>query len=225
MKDNMKRREFLTIPAGALGGTLLFTLAREPLRLEAQDGNIKVPLRFFTAAEARIIAAACDHIFPSDSTGPGAKEAGVVIYIDRQLAGPYGADKYRYTHGPWVESFPEHGYQAKENPRDTYRDGLTKLGANFAERPAGEQMQKLQSIEKTHFFQLLRTHTIEGMFCDPMHGGNAGTIGWQLIGYPGPQMSYKADVDQHFGVEWHPKPAGLEQIMRRKGKPWEDEKA
>ncbi len=225
----MKRREFLTIPASALGGTLLYTLAREPFRLKAQDvtkdGNVKVPLRFFTAAEARVVAAACDRIFPSDASGPGAKEAAVVIYIDRQLAGPYGADKYRYTKGPFVESYPEHGYQGKENPRETYHQGIASLGTNFAELPVDEQIRKLQSIEKTHFFQLLRAHTIEGMFSDPMHGGNAGLIGWQLIGYPGPRMSYKDDVDQHFGKEWRPKPASLEQIMRRPGKPWEDEKA
>jgi gluconate 2-dehydrogenase gamma chain len=221
----MKRREFFTISASALGGTLLYTLAREPFRLQAQDGNVKVPLRFFSAAEARVIAAACERIFPSDSNGPGAKEAGVVIYIDRQLAGPYGADKYRYTKGPFVESVPEHGYQAKENPRESYREGIAKLGANFDELPVEQQIQKLQSVEKTHFFQLLRTHTIEGMFSDPMHGGNAGLIGWQLVGYPGPRMSYKDDVDQHFAAEWRPKPAGLEQIMRRRGTPWEDEKA
>jgi len=220
----MKRREFLTIPAGALGGVLLYTLAREPFRLQAQDGNIKIPLRFFTAAEARVVSAACERIFPSDSTGPGAKEAGVVIYIDRQLAGPYGADKYRYTKGPWVESVPEHGYQGKANPRETYRDGIAKLGANFGELPVEEQIQKLQSMEKTHFFQLLRAHTVEGVFCDPMHGGNKDLIGWQLIGYPGPRMNYRDDVDQHFGVEYRPKPAGLEQIMRRKANPWEDEK-
>jgi gluconate 2-dehydrogenase gamma chain len=88
-----------------------------------------------------------------------------------------------------------------------------------------EQIQKLQSMEKTHFFQLLRAHTIEGMFSDPMHGGNAGLIGWQLVGFPGPRMSYKEDIDQHFGAEFRPKPASLEQIMRRPGKPWEDEKA
>lgn len=220
----MKRREFLTIPASALGGILLYTLAREPFRLQAQDGTVKVPLRFFTAAEARVIAAACEQIFPSDSNGPGAKEAGVVIYIDRQLAGPYGADKYRYTKGPWVESVPEHGYQGKDNPRETYRDGIAKLGANFDELPAEQQIQKLESIEKSRFFQLLHAHTVEGMFSDPMHGGNAGLIGWQLIGYPGPRMSYRDDVDQHFDAEWRPKPAGLEQIMRRKGNPWEDEK-
>jgi gluconate 2-dehydrogenase gamma chain len=186
---------------------------------------VKVPLRFFTAAEARVIASACDRIFPSDSSGPGAQEAGVVIYIDRQLAGPYGADKYRYTKGPFVESVPEHGYQGKENPRETYRQGIAALGANFGELPAEEQTKKLQSMEKTHFFQLLRAHTIEGMFSDPMHGGNVGLIGWQLVGYPGPRMNYKADVDQHFGQEYRPKPASLEQIMRRPAQPWEDEKA
>jgi hypothetical protein len=52
-----------------------------------------------------------------------------------------------------------------------------------------------------------------------------GLIGWQLVGYPGPRMNYKEDIDQHFGAEWRPKPAGLEQIMKRKGNPWEDEKA
>ena len=220
----MRRREFLTIPAGALGGTLLYTLAREPFRLQAQDGNVRVPLRFFTAGEARVIAAASERIFPSDATGPGAKEAGVVIYIDRQLAGPYGADKYRYTKGPFVESVPEHGYQGKENPRETYKQGIAKLGVNFNELPVEQQIQKLQSMENTHFFQLLRAHTVEGMFSDPMHGGNAGLIGWQLVGYPGPRMNNKADVDQHFGTEFRPKPASLEQIMRRPAKPWEDEK-
>jgi len=217
----MKRREFLSIPAAALGGTLLYTLAGEPFRLQAQNGQVKVPLRFFTAAEARVVTAACERIFPSDATGPGATEAGVVIYIDRQLAGPYGADKYRYSKGPWRESYPEHGYQGKENPRDTYREGIRGLG-NFADLSIGEQAKKLTAIEKTHFFALLRAHTIEGMFSDPMHGGNAGLIGWQLIGFPGPQMSHRNEIDKHFGQPWRPKPQSLEQIMGRKPTPWEE---
>jgi hypothetical protein len=59
----MKRREFLIVPAASLGGTLLYTLAGEPFRLQAQtrskDGTVKVPLRFFTAQEARVVSAAC----------------------------------------------------------------------------------------------------------------------------------------------------------------------
>jgi gluconate 2-dehydrogenase gamma chain len=219
----MRRREFLTVPAAAMGGTLLYTLAGEPVRLQAQDATVKVPLRFFTAEEARVVTAACARIFPSDASGPGATEAGVVIFIDRQLAGPYGRDKYRYTKGPFVESYPEHGYQGKESPREIYRAGVKALG-DFAGLSPADQDAKLQSIEKSRFFQLLRTHTIEGMFSDPMHGGNAGLIGWQLVGYPGPQMSYRNEIDKHFGQPWRPKPASLEQIVGRPGKPWEDEK-
>ena len=218
----MKRREFLTVPAAAIGGTLLYTLAGEPIRLQAQDGTVKVPLRFFTAAEARVVTAACARIFPSDASGPGATEANVVIFIDRQLAGPYGRDKYRYTKGPFVESYPEHGYQGKESPSETYRAGIKTLG-DFASLSPTDQDAKLKSIEKSRFFQLLRTHTIEGMFSDPMHGGNAGLIGWQLVGYPGPQMSYRNEIDKHFGLPWRPKPASLEQVMGRPGRPWEDE--
>ena len=219
----MKRREFLTIPAAAIGGTLIYSLGGEALRLHAQSGNVKVPLRFFTAEEARTVSAVCARIFPSDASGPGATEAGVVIYIDRQLAGPYGRDKYRYTKGPFVESFSEHGYQGKENPREIYRAGIKSLGA-FPSLPPAGQDAALASIEKSLFFQLLRTHTLEGMFCDPMHGGNADLIGWQLIGFPGPQMSYRDEIDKHPGQPFRPKPASLQQIMRRPGKPWEDEK-
>src|SRR5580704_18496186 len=143
----MRRREFILLPVAA--------------GLHAQSSKeIKVPLRFFTAAEASIVQAAAERILPGDSSGPGATEAGVVIYIDRQLAGPYGRDKYRYTKGPWVESVPEHGYQGKENPQETYRKGLAKLG-DFASLPVDEQIKKLKAIELTRFFQLLRTHTIE----------------------------------------------------------------
>jgi gluconate 2-dehydrogenase gamma chain len=51
------------------------------------------------------------------------------------------------------------------------------------------------------------------MFSDPIHGGNAGMIGWQLIGYPGPRMTYVKDVDQHFGEAFRPKPSSLQEIF------------
>lgn len=222
----VRRREFITIPAKTLGGVLMYTLAREPFRLQAaEEGDVKIPLRFFTKAEAVVVGAACDRIFPSDESGPGAKEAGAVIYIDRQLAGPYGRDKYRYTKGPWVESSAEHGYQGKDNPQQIYRAGLAKLGADFTSLGPEEQDQKLIEIERTMFFQMLRAHTLEGMFCDPLHGGNAGMVGWQLIGYPGPLMSFRDDIEKYQGVAFRRPPKSLEQIVGRKVKGWEDEGA
>jgi gluconate 2-dehydrogenase gamma chain len=219
----VKRREFLTIPATALGGTLLYTLAKEPLRVQAQTGTVNIPLKFFSADDAKIVSAACARTFPTDETGPGATQACVVIYIDRQLAGPYGRDKYRYTKGPWLESSPEHGYQGKETPREIYKAGIATL-AGFADLSPAAQDDKLRSIERTTFFQMLRTHTVEGMFCDPMHGGNAGLIGWQLIGFPGPRMSYRDEIDQYHGMPYRPKPVGLQQVVGHPVKGWEEEK-
>jgi len=219
----MRRREFITLPAKSMGGVLLYTLAREPLRVHAQDGTVTVALRFFTSAEARVASAACERIFPNDESGPGATEAGVVVYIDRQLAGPYGRDKYRYTKAPFVDSLPEHGYQGKATPREVYREGIRQLG-DFADLPPAQQDERLRAIERTLFFQLLRRHTIEGMFSDPHHGGNANMIGWQLIGYPGPRMSYRDEIHANHGTAWRRKPVSLSTVLGRPVTGWEEEK-
>src|SRR5690349_8312079 len=70
----------------------------------------------------------------------------------------------------------------------------------------------------TLFFSLLRQNTIEGMFCDPIHGGNVDMVGWQLVGFPGPRMNNYDDVDKHFGEAFRPKPVSLSG-----GHPSEDE--
>lgn len=219
----MKRREFIELSANSLGGLLIYSLGGAPLVVNAREGKVRVPLRFFTGQEAKVIVAACERIFPADASGPGATQAGVMVYIDRQLAGPYGTDKYRYTKAPFVASLPGHGYQGRENPRATYRAGIAQLGPDFVALAAAKQDARLEAIEKTYFFQLLRQHTIEGMFCDPMHGGNAGLIGWQMLGYPGPQMSYRAEMGHYNGTAYRPKPESLEQILGYPVTPWEDE--
>src|SRR5580765_2428159 len=132
------RRHFLTVSATTLGGLLVYTLDRSPARVHAQTGSIKVPLRFFTEEEALAIAAAAARIFPSDESGPGANEAGVIIYIDRQLASAYGRDHYRYTQGPFADGVPEQGYQGQETPREIYRSGLKKLGRFHVLSTAGQ---------------------------------------------------------------------------------------
>lgn len=219
----MRRREFLTLSTTSIGGVFVYSLDREISRLSPQGSQpIRIPLRFFSQAEARIVAAAASRIFPSDEMGPGAREAGVAVYIDRQLAGPWGRDRYRYRHGPFEEKAPaEFGYQGKATPRQIYRQGLQGL-RSFDRLKDGEQDEKLKQIEATLFFSLLRQNTIEGMFCDPMHGGNIDMVGWQLIGFPGPRMSNYDDVDQHYGQAFRPKPVSLREVTGRKVRPGED---
>jgi len=207
----VRRREFVTISAGAIGATALYIITRESGPLKRKGDKVAVPLRFFTAREARLVSAACERIFPRDASGPGAADAAVVIYIDRQLAGPYGRDKYRYVKPPFRTSVAEHGYQGKRNPRQIYRAGIRDLD-DFVELSVEAQIRKLKEIETSSFFQLLRSHTIEGMFCDPVHGGNAGLVGWALVGYPGPQWSFREDIDRHYGKAWRPKVTTLQQM-------------
>jgi len=219
----MRRRHFLTLSATTLGGVLVYSLARKSSLLSAQDKRLRIPLRFFDESEALIVAAATSRIFPTDQSGPGAREAGVVIYIDRQLAGPYGRDRYRYTQGPFEDGPPELGYQGKATPREIYREGLKNL-KGFDRLAREEQDKHLQQIESSRFFSLLRQHTIEGMFSDPIHGGNIDMIGWQLIGFPGPRMSNYDDIDKHYGEAFRPKPVSLRQVAGADVRPSEDEK-
>ena len=207
----MKRREFLVLSAASIGGVLVYSLDRRVSRASADDHAIRIPLRFFTQDEALAVAALASRIFPSDDLGPGAREAGVVIYIDRQLAGPYGRDRHRYTQGPFEDGPPELGYQGSATPREIYRQGLKPL-LGIDNKTPEEQDKALQLIESTLFFGFLRAHTIEGMFCDPVHGGNADMIGWQLIGFPGPRMSNYKEIDQHFGDAYRPKPVSLREV-------------
>jgi gluconate 2-dehydrogenase gamma chain len=221
----MRRRQFLVLSAASIGGVLVYSLDQRLTRLSAQDDkSIRIPLRFFTQNEALIVAAACSRIFPSDDAGPGAREAGVVIFIDRQLAGPWGRDRYRYTRPPFHEDVPdEMGYQGKATPREIYRQGLKGL-AGFNRLAPAEQDAKLTQIENSRFFALLRRNTIEGMFCDPVHGGNVDMVGWQLIGFPGPRMSNLAEIEMYRGEAFRPKPMSLQQVTGTKTHPSEDER-
>lgn len=218
----MRRRHFLTLSAATLGGVLVYSLDRKASLLAAQDKSVRIPLRFFTETEALIVAAAASRIFPSDESGPGAREAGVAIFIDRQLAGPFGRDRFRYTQPPFEDASREFGYQGSATPRQIYRDGLKGLQGFHLLAPAAQD-ESLRKIESTHFFSLLRQNTIEGMFCDPMHAGNAGMIGWQLIGFPGPRMSNFDEIEKYYGKTFRPKPMTLRQTAGAKVRPIEDE--
>lgn len=225
----MRRRHFLTLSGSTLGGVLVYSLdrkasllAQQPQQQTPQQQPVRIPLRFFTETEALIVAAAGARIFPSDDAGPGAHEAGVAIYIDRQLAGPYGRDRFRYTQPPFEDASPEFGYQGKETPRQIYRDGLKSL-QGFDKLSAAEQDNALQKIESSVFFRLLRQNTVEGMFCDPLHGGNVDMVGWQLIGFPGPRMNNFDEIEKYYGQAFRPKPASLAQITGKKFRANEDE--
>lgn len=158
---------------------------------------------FFTRAEARFIDAALARLIPADELGPGAKEANVVCFIDRQLASGWGAGARTYRMGPWLEGTPRQGNQSRLTPQEVYRNGIRETnlhcqrvhGRNFDALPADiqdavlrdlqEGSIELESMGSKKFFNLLWKNTEEGFFADPLHGGNHDKIGWKLVGFPG----------------------------------------
>jgi gluconate 2-dehydrogenase gamma chain len=172
--------------------------------------------RFLSSVETSFVEAAVARIIPADELGPGAKEAGVAQFIDRQLAGPYGRAETWYMQGPWRHGEKEQGYQLKLTPAQLYRAAIADIDAHarkqyanktFAELDAKTQDAMLHALEKGElqlpnasadaFFDMLVQNTVEGFLADPMYGGNRDFIGWKLIGFPGPRYNYVAEIEQH----------------------------
>ncbi len=140
---------------------------------------------FFNHEQAMAVAAIAERIMPGAPGKPGATDADVMNYIDLALAGAY------------------------EDQQNFYRRGLGALDAYcramhdgpFASLSADDQDATLTALEADAadgfewptaraFFETLRTHTMEGMFADPVYGGNKDFAGWNLVGFPGAQFTY-----------------------------------
>ena len=141
------------------------------------------PAGVLSEAEAATLAAVCARIIPTDENGPGATEARASVYIDRALAGWLAPSREAYATG-----------------LAAIDDAARARGANrFADLAPADQDAVLRTLQETPFFALVRTHTIQGTFCDPAYGGNANFLGWDLIGYPGVRLNVTA-ADQRMAA-------------------------
>ncbi|MCC6705700.1 MAG: gluconate 2-dehydrogenase subunit 3 family protein [Thermomicrobiales bacterium] len=134
-----------------------------------------------TAAEIETLKAATDRIFPPDDLGPSATEAGVFVYIDRALAGRYATLLPLYQEGLAALDGASEGGEFAALAPEAQDALLTQIEAGEIESvPAG-------------FFGSLLSCTREGLFADPVHGGNQNFAGWDLIGYTGIRLLWTAE--------------------------------
>jgi gluconate 2-dehydrogenase gamma chain len=61
------------------------------------------------------------------------------------------------------------------------------------------------------FFDLLVFHTRQGFYADPVYGGNADFIGWQVIGFPGPASLADTMDGTYTTVDYLPDAGGTDQ--------------
>jgi len=222
--ERISRRSFLK-SAGAAAAVIVAPGCERPGRESARKGARYV---FFNADDAAFIEPAVARLIPADETGPGALDADVPVYIDRQLAGAWGAGADLYRSGPWQAGKPEQGYQLRFTPAELFRTALRAITEDlrkanqggFAKLKPEEQDEYLKSLENQSrdlggvpsqiFFESLLEMTIEGFFSDPVYGGNKDMVGWKLIGFPGAYANFYEFVDQH-GIAFNRPPMSLSQ--------------
>jgi gluconate 2-dehydrogenase gamma chain len=145
---------------------------------------------FFNDADGATVAGFAERLMPGAPGKPGARDANVLNYIDLALAGAYADQQDFYRRG--LAQLDAYCVKAQGNP-------FTKLGAAQQDEVIGA-LEQGKASEFTFptaqaFFNTLRTHTMEGMFADPVYGGNKDFAGWKLVGFPGAQLFYtQADM-------------------------------
>src|SRR6266700_6673125 len=193
-KHDSSRRSFLVraaVGAGAVAGSGLVpdaytqTVAQHKDSAAAPGQSHPTSIQhgaFFNYEQATTIAAFTERLMPGAPGKPGARDAGVPNYIDLALAGAY-AD---------LQDFYRRGLaQLDAYCRKTYNEPFVGLSATRQDevitaldegKAGGFTCPTAQEV-----FNTIRTHTMEGMFADPIYGGNKDFAGWRLVGFPGAQ--------------------------------------
>jgi len=202
-KHDEARRAFLkgaAAGAGALAGTGLApqALAKSPERpaherhktavTDAADSAAHMHTggeghgAFLNDDDAATVMAFTERLMPGAPGMPGARDAGVLNYIDLALAGAYADLRDFYRRGlTQLEAYCQQTHQAPFTRLDAARQDAV-IAALEEGKASGFAWPTAQA-----FFNTLRTHTMEGMFADPVYGGNKDFAGWRLVGFPGAQ--------------------------------------
>jgi hypothetical protein len=175
--DSLSRRSLLQAIAATLGAAALpwadiVEASNQAHAHAAAHAGSRAKVTFLTAAEAADVEAVTAQIIPTDDT-PGAREAGVIHFIDRSLATFFAhlAVDYR-AHLAVFQA----GCRAQH------------AGAAFASLSSEQQIAFLKTVDRTPFFESTRLFTMLGMFSAPSYGGNRDGIGWKLLGFEAQHM-------------------------------------
>lgn len=189
--SRLPRRRFLRTVAATPALTIIGCQRRGRLssrscaekQRSARTGRVLSPEEWLT------LEAACSRIIPTDGE-PGAKEAGVVNYIDAQLS----LSHFQVFQRVFSAGLRQLDLLAKKQGEKLFRECTVQVQDRILKQmeqgvPIGQRRSSKQ------FFRLLLTFTLEGFLCDPVYGGNRNMVGWKLIGFeprpPRPRCPYR----------------------------------
>jgi gluconate 2-dehydrogenase gamma chain len=166
---DLNRRNFLKTGIAGFGSIMLMPGC-------IRQGS---PYIFFTLQEAECLVALCEQVIPADEHGGGATEAGVIHYIDKQLVAVFDYNQVIYQQGISALqacSLDLHNKRFEVLDSDTQTAILQKL-------ESGKLPQEhWEGIDQVRFFQLVISHTMQGFYGAPRHGGNKNYMSYQMMG-------------------------------------------
>jgi gluconate 2-dehydrogenase gamma chain len=226
--DGFDRRAFLKSAVAGSAAAVTVTLphsaeAQQPAAAPAAAGYA-----FLNLEEAAFVEALVDHMVPADQHSPKGTDLGINIYIDRALAGGWGKGERLYMQGPWKQGVASQGYQLPLTPAELYRAGITAANA-FCVKTYGKSFDKITESQRQEFllglqagkvafengpparvfFTTVYQNVMEGMFSDPMYGGNRNKAGWKLIGFPGVVAVHYQNVEKFRDRKYTADPLGI----------------
>jgi gluconate 2-dehydrogenase gamma chain len=234
-KQDLDRRDFLkgaavggVAAAGAAAAIAPTEIAQAQQPASAAAGPNAAGYTFLDLDEAAFVEALVDHMIPADELTPKGTELGINIYIDRALAGAWGKGDRLYMQGPWQPGVPSQGYQLPLTPAQLYRAGIAATNAHCA-KTYGKSFDRLDDIKREEvlmglstakisfegglpvrvFWSTLYQIVMEGMFSDPIYGGNRDKAGWRLIGFPGVIAVHRDHVEKYRGKPFPNTPLGI----------------
>jgi gluconate 2-dehydrogenase gamma chain len=222
LKQDLGRRDFLrgAVVGGAAAATATVGLpqsaqAQQPAAA-ATAAAAPEGYAFLNLDEVAFVEALVDHMVPADNLTPKGTDIGINIFIDRALAGSWGKGERLYMQGPWKLGVPSQGYQLPLTPAQLYRAGITATNAHCVktygkpfdrldEKQREEVLVGLSTAKITFdngppvrvFWGTLYQTVMEGMFSDPIYGGNRNKAGWKLIGFPGAIAVHRDNVAKY----------------------------
>ena len=235
-KDAFDRRAFLK---GAVAGSAAAVTVSIPRPSEAQPApapagaaiapaSTNPTYTWLNSDEAAFVEALVDHMVPADEYSPKGADLGLNVYIDRALAGGWGKGERLYMQGPWTQGVPSQGYQLPLTPAALYRAGIEAANAACV-KAYGKSFDKIAAAQREEFllgmragkvdfengpparvfFATLYANVMEGMFADPMYGGNRNKAGWKMIGFPGVIAVHYQNVEKYRDKKYSVDPVGI----------------
>jgi gluconate 2-dehydrogenase gamma chain len=217
--------------AGAtLGGVLGAQADTAVPTAEAAKPSVQGYL-YLTPDEAGFVEALVNHMVPADHLTPNGVDLGIAVYIDRALAGGWGRGDRMYLQGPWPQGLPAQGYQSPLTPAEIYRTGIAQTNAH-CQRQYGQTFDLLSEAEKEtvlkaleagqitfsgglaakNFFGIAYQTVVEGLFADPIYGGNRDKQGWKMIGFPGVIETHALNIVSHKNKPFRAPTLGIEDL-------------